>query len=475
MLVHTNVGNLYTAQEPDGSLLVASEPRQFSPRARQCCQRVPLDRTIQLRHPTGDHGSVTVAEAEASKARSFKGAQGLHLQVGDVDARFVTALEVVARDGQARASNLRRCTSCVLPESFPGLVLDADGRCSICASFVPPRYAGREALVADLRAASPDGRTVLVCLSGGRDSCYVLHLVAELGFEPIAYTYDWGMVTTAARENMARLCGALGVEHILVSPNIRKNRIRIRRALTAWLKHPRLGTLPILMAGDKPYFRWAGTIAKERGGLPAVMADHPLETTGFKSMLAGARPRPNDDGGVLYRLDNRSLARMIASYGAHALRVPGLLPSLVGEGAVGFFDYYVRHHEFIRPFSYIPWDETELESTLRQEYGWSAGEERSAASWRMGDGTAPFYNLMYLIALGMTEHDALRANQVRFGLLGRDEALAKLALDNRVNPLGVASYFATVGVDRQWAIDRISEFSESTAAGNGARSVTSGA
>ena len=131
------------------------------------------------------------------------------------------------------------------------------------------------------------------------------------------------MVTTAARENMARLCGALGVEHILVSPNIRKNRIRIRRALTAWLKHPRLGTLPILMAGDKPYFRWAGTIAKERGGLPAVMADHPLETTGFKSMLAGARPRPNDDGGVLYRLDNRSLARMIASYSATRCVFPG--------------------------------------------------------------------------------------------------------------------------------------------------------
>ena len=34
VLVHTNVGNLYTAEEPDGSLLVASEPRQFSPRAR---------------------------------------------------------------------------------------------------------------------------------------------------------------------------------------------------------------------------------------------------------------------------------------------------------------------------------------------------------------------------------------------------------------------------------------------------------
>ena len=205
------------------------------------------------------------------------------------------------------------------------------------------------------------------------------------------------------------------------------------------------------------------------------MADHPLETTGFKSMLAGATPTPSADGGVAYRLGARSLARMVASYGAHALRVPGLMPSLVTEGAVGFVDYYMRSHEFIRPFSYIPWNETEVESVLRQTYGWSAGEERSASSWRMGDGTAPFYNLMYLIALGMTEHDAMRANQVRFGLLGRDEALAKLALDNRVNALGVASYFATVGLDPRWAVERINDFSARTAVRNVAMSAATGA
>jgi hypothetical protein len=92
----------------------------------------------------------------------------------------------------------------------------------------------------------------------------------------------------------------------------------------------------------------------------------------------------------------------------------------------------------------------------------------------MGDGTAPFYNLMYLIALGMTEHDAMRANQVRFGLLGRDEALASLALDNRVNALGVASYFATVGLDPQWAVERITDFSARTVIPNVATSAASG-
>ena len=149
---------------------------------------------------------------------------------------------------------------------------------------------------------------------------------------------------------------------------------------------------------------------------------------------------------------------MAGSYLAHGIRSPGLLPSLFAEGTVGFFDYYVRDHTFIRPFSYIPWDEDELEETLRGRYGWSPGSDRSASSWRMGDGTAPFYNLMYLIALGMTEHDALRSNQVRFGLLERGNALSAAAEDNVTVPLGLASYFATVEIDPLHALDRIEAF-----------------
>lgn len=458
VLIHTNVGNLYSLRRPDGRVLLASEPRQFDESDAASAVRVELGRTIVLHERSAEAASIRVTESEASDRRSFTGAQGLHLSGDEVDAGFsarVAAIEAVAAQ---QIAALRRCRTCILPATFPNLELDASGQCSVCASYSPPVYAGVDAFVRDLKAASPDGKRVLVCLSGGRDSCYVLHLVCELGFEPIAYTYDWGMVTTAARENMARMCGALGVEHILVSPNIRKNRLRIKRALTAWLRRPDVGTIPILMAGDKPYFRFAGKVSHERGDLPAVMADHPLETTGFKSMLAGARPSRNETGGVSYRLNKVSLARMIGSYGLHAVRSPGLFPSLFAEGAVGFVDYYVRHHTFVRPFSYIQWDEPTLETTLRGTYGWSAGEDRSSTSWRMGDGTAPFYNLMYLLALGMTEHDALRSNQVRARLITREEALERVTGDNRVNPLGLASYFATVGVDPKWALTQIERY-----------------
>jgi len=458
IMMRTNVGNLYTVSV-GGVMLIASEQRQFvSPELVSQCRRVDLNSTVILRGRSEAAGVIRVVESGRSINRSFTGARGLHLKAAELTPEFVHVLHDIAERATERANGLRRCSICVLPNTFPGIEFDSKGRCSVCAAFTPPVYAGTDALVADLAAASPDGKSVLVCLSGGRDSCYILHLVAELGFAPVTYTYDWGMVTTAARENMARMCGALGVEHILVSPNIRNNRRRIRRALKAWLGNPRLSTLPILMAGDKPYFRFAKAVARERGGLPAVMADHPLETTGFKSMLAGARPTTGEEGGVSYRLDRMSLAKMMMAYGGHSIRSPGLLPSLIGEGAVGFVDYYVRHHEFIRPFSYIPWDEQKVETTLRQQYGWTSGADPSVPSWRMGDGTAPFYNLMYFMVLGMTEHDALRANQVRFGLLTRAEALARLSDDNRVSPLGVASYFGTVDLDIRWAMQRIAEF-----------------
>jgi hypothetical protein len=56
---------------------------------------------------------------------------------------------------------------------------------------------------------------VLVPLSGGKDSMYVLYLaVNELGLKPLAFTLDNGYLTQLARNNIDRACRILGVEHI---------------------------------------------------------------------------------------------------------------------------------------------------------------------------------------------------------------------------------------------------------------------
>lgn len=96
---------------------------------------------------------------------------------------------------------------------------------------------------------------VVFAFSGGRDSCYALHyMVKELGIKPIAYSYDWGMITDLGRRNQSRLLGKLGVEHVVVSANIREKENNIRKNVEAWLKKPDLGMIPLIIAGDKQMF-----------------------------------------------------------------------------------------------------------------------------------------------------------------------------------------------------------------------------
>jgi tRNA(Ile)-lysidine synthase TilS/MesJ len=83
---------------------------------------------------------------------------------------------------------------------------------------------------------SPD---VIVAFSGGRDSSYGLHYVKKhLGMNPVAFTYDWGMVTDLARRNQARVCGKLGVEHILRSADIVAKRRFVRKNVEAARRSP---------------------------------------------------------------------------------------------------------------------------------------------------------------------------------------------------------------------------------------------
>src|SRR5690606_20510487 len=109
-------------------------------------------------------------------------------------------------------NRIKRCNKCLLPETFPYLTFDEAGVCSYCNNYQPQKHLGINALQerAD-KIRSSDGKPdCLVMFSGGRDSSYGLHFIKkELNLNPIAYTYDWGMVTDLARRNQARICGKL--------------------------------------------------------------------------------------------------------------------------------------------------------------------------------------------------------------------------------------------------------------------------
>jgi hypothetical protein len=134
---------------------------------------------------------------------------------------------------------LRRCTCCVLPETMPYISFDKEGVCNYCRAYQPRNNPKPRAELFDLVAPyrRDKGADCIVPFSGGRDSCWGLHLIVnELKMKPITYTYDWGMVTDLGRRNISRMCAQLGVENIIVAADIAKKRRNIAMNLKAWLK-----------------------------------------------------------------------------------------------------------------------------------------------------------------------------------------------------------------------------------------------
>ena len=80
---------------------------------------------------------------------------------------------------------------------------------------------GRDALEEILvRHRSTDGSPdCIVGFSGGRDSSYGLHLIkTKFGMNPIALTYDWGMVTGIAWTPLPMVAAMISVSTALVGP-----------------------------------------------------------------------------------------------------------------------------------------------------------------------------------------------------------------------------------------------------------------
>lgn len=374
-----------------------------------------------------------------------------------------TADESLLRYGEARMRSMRRCTRCILPETFPFIEYDAAGVCNYCASY-RPRYAHmhpvetKREFIRSLEKYRRAGEEpdVLVAFSGGRDSSYGLHLIKkEFGLKPVTFTYDWGMVTDLARRNVARICGQLGIQNILVSADIAEKRNNIRMNVAAWLKKPDLGLVPLFMAGDKHFFRVVNQLKRQTGIALDLWCANPLENTDFKSGFCGVAP----DFGKK-RVDYLSFgrkAKLAAYYGLHFLRNPGYLNSSLRDTFGAFTAYYVEpRRDFYFIFDHFIWNEDEVNACLLQEYDWEIAPD-SPSTWRIGDGTAPFYNYIYMTARGFTEFDTFRSNQIREGHITRERALEAVLVENRPRAQTLRWYLDTIGLDFNTVVRRVNE------------------
>jgi len=351
-------------------------------------------------------------------------------------------------DTLSSIDSLRRCTKCILPETMPFIRFDESGVCNYCRDYKGITLRDKntlDAIVEKYRSKS-DSPDCIVGLSGGRDSTYGLHYIKTvLKMNPVAYTYDWGMVTDLARRNISRICGKLGIEHILISADIAAKRRYIRKNVTAWLNKPDLGVIPLFMAGDKQYFYYANKIKRQAGAKLIFLCENMLERTDFKTGFCGIAPENIDEDHV-YTLLLNSKVKLFGYYVKQYLLNRSYLNSSVLDTLWAYFCYYLMPRDYINLFRYINWDEKEIVLTLTEKYDWESAKDTNS-TWRIGDGTASFYNYIYYTIAGLTENDTFRSNQIREGIITREDALELVKKENQPRYDSIRWYCDTISVD----------------------------
>lgn len=445
LLLATNTGSLYAFAAQDlGLFAFASEAWIL----RQVLKRVApgpegRERTIEQIGPFT--GRIVNQQGLTEERFSFRMNPSL---TSGRNTRRAPEVRTYQHDSRTPPDEgaLRRCTRCILPTTMPFIEFDEDGVCNYCRNYRPMPVKGPEALEAALApyrkaAGVPD---CVAGFSGGRDSSYGLHLLKkELGMTPVALTYDWGMVTDLARRNQARICGSLGVDHVLVSADIDRKRGYIRKNLLAWLKKPDLGMIPLLMAGDKQMFYYMNQLRRRTGIELVVLCLNPMEKTDFKSGFCNV---VQGEGTAFYHTTFLNKMRMVGYYLGNFLSNPAYLNRSLLDTAGAFVSSYFMPHNHLYLFDYLRWDEDQINQTLIDGYNWEMAKDVST-TWRIGDGTAAFYNYIYYKVAGFTENDTFRSNQIRENVINRAQALALVSEENKSRMESIREYLDLLNVD----------------------------
>lgn len=118
--------------------------------------------------------------------------------------------------------------------------------------------------------------------------------------------------------------------------------------------------------------------------------------------------------------------------------------------------YLAPRRNYYHMFDYYRWGEKEIESLILNDYKWEKAID-TKTTWRIGDGTAGFYNYIYYTVAGFSEYDTFRSNQIREGMLTREEALELVNEENQPRYESIKWYLEIVGLDFETVIKRINK------------------
>ncbi|MBU6953026.1 N-acetyl sugar amidotransferase [Hahella sp. HN01] len=270
---------------------------------------------------------------------------------------------------------LKRCTRCLLPETYETIEFDANGVCNICRSWEIKAdqidWGARKTLL-DQLIAKYRGKYDYDCIvpfSGGKDSTYQLYyLVKEYGVKPLVVRFNHGFMRPTIEENCTRTFKKLGVDVIEFTPNwkiVKRLMLESFRRKTdfCWHCHTGIYSYPMQIAVkfNVPLIIWGEPQAEITAYYDYLNDEIEYEDEKKFNMIRNLGISADDMYGMINSpedpIDRRDLA-------------PFTYPSLKDLKRIGYASVCLG--------SFIPWDYEKHVKVIKEELGWRTDEVESA-------------------------------------------------------------------------------------------------
>lgn len=196
-------------------------------------------------------------------------------------------------------SEMKYCTSCVMPDTKPDLLLDEEGVCNACRSYEKRKAVDWDQRAKELKEVLDRYRSTdssrwdcVIPVSGGKDSTFQVVRMLQLGMNPLCVTATTCDLSDIGRKNIENIKN-LGVDYIEFSPNkvIRRklNRIGLTQVGdVSWPEHVGIFTIPVRAAVEYgvPLIVWGENSQNEYGG-PAAASEQGVLTRRWLEEFGG--------------------------------------------------------------------------------------------------------------------------------------------------------------------------------------------
>lgn len=184
--------------------------------------------------------------------------------------------------GSGPFKQLQYCSRCWMPDTEEGTSFDEMGICPSCQSSEQKMHINwsdrrlkLEALLEEARAEGKrrDTYDIMVPISGGKDSCYQLHILKTVyKMNILATTFSHNWFTEVGKQNLTNIIERTGVEHMMLTPNQTSIGKIARESLyqigdSCWHCHAGVGAFPLQIAVKFkiPLIVWGESIAEVGG------------------------------------------------------------------------------------------------------------------------------------------------------------------------------------------------------------------